>query len=118
MQQISPRQLAEWLGESALPGVPGPGDLPRSPPVLLDVREPWEYDLCHLPGAKLMSMHTVPLRLDELDPDAPVVLICHHGARSMQVAMFLERNGFASLHNLAGGVDAWARDVDPAMRKY
>jgi len=113
MQQISPRQLAEWLGESA-----APAGTPRRPPFLLDVREPWEYELCHLPGAHLMPMHTVPLRLAEIDAAADVVVICHHGARSMQVAMFLERNGFAALHNLSGGVAAWAHDVDPAMRQY
>lgn len=113
MQRISPRQLAEWLGESA-----AQAGAPRRPPFLLDVREPWEHELCHLPGAHLMPMHTVPLRLAELDADVDVVVICHHGARSMQVAMFLERNGFAALHNLSGGIDAWAHDVDPAMRKY
>lgn len=113
MRQISARQLADWLEEGA-----APDGTQRRKPVLLDVREAWEYELCHLPGARPMPMHTVPLRLGELDADADVVVICHHGARSMQVAMFLEHNGFASIHNLAGGVDAWARDVDPAMRKY
>ncbi len=113
MRQISARQLADRLAAHA----DDPAGSARAP-LLLDVREPWEYELCHLPGAHLMPMHTVPLRLAELDADAEVVVICHHGARSMQVAMFLERNGFASVHNLAGGIAAWARDVDPAMRHY
>ena len=59
--------------------------------------------------------HTID---DELDPDAQTVVICHHGARSFQVAHFLERNGFQQLHNLAGGVDAWARTVNPEMPLY
>ena len=82
------------------------------------MREPWEYELCHLPGSTLMPMHTVPVRISELDADAAIVVICHHGGRSMQVGMFLERNGFSSIYNLAGGVAAWAADVDPAMRQY
>jgi rhodanese-related sulfurtransferase len=113
MQQISTRQLADWLAKSSLPGGEG-----RRKPTLLDVREPGEYELCHVDGSLLMPMHTVPARLNELDDAADVVVICHHGARSMQVAMFLERNGFSSIYNLAGGVNAWAHDVDPAMRKY
>ena len=63
-------------------------------------------------------MGEIPARKDELDAQAEVVVICHHGGRSMQVAMFLEKNGFAKVHNLAGGVDAWARTVDPSMPVY
>ena len=115
MQQISTHQLADWLAESDSPGSDGAN---RQKPLLLDVREPWEYEQCHLAGSMLMPMHVVPARLNELDADAAVVVICHHGVRSMQVAMFLEHNGFGSIYNLAGGVDAWAHDVDPGMRKY
>jgi len=60
----------------------------------------------------------VPMRVGELDPDKPLVVICHHGARSAQVGYFLERNGFAEVINLAGGVAAWAEQVDPAMARY
>jgi rhodanese-related sulfurtransferase len=63
-------------------------------------------------------MAEIPSRAGELDPGGDVVVICHHGGRSMQVAMFLEKNGFPKVHNLAGGVDAWARSVDPAMPVY
>jgi len=65
-----------------------------------------------------MPMAEVPKRLAELDPQAETVVICHHGGRSMQVAMFLEKQGFSRVHNLAGGLDAWARSVDPSMPTY
>jgi rhodanese-related sulfurtransferase len=107
MQQLSVHQLKEWLADTA-----------RAQPLLLDVREPWEFELCHLDGSQLIPMHTVPARLDELSPEAEVVVVCHHGGRSMQVAMYLERSGFGSVHNLTGGVDAWAQAIDPAMRRY
>ncbi|HEX9173613.1 MAG TPA: rhodanese-like domain-containing protein, partial [Telluria sp.] len=64
------------------------------------------------------AMHTSPARLQDLDEDAEIVCICHHGARSMSVAAFLERNGFGKLTNLAGGIHAWAVQVDSAMAKY
>jgi len=107
MQQLLPAQLAEWLADAG-----------RPPPQLLDVREPWEFELCQIAGSQHMPMHLVPLRCQELDPEQDIVVICHHGARSMQVAMFLENRGFASVHNLSGGVNAWAMNVDPAMRRY
>ena len=107
MQQIRARQLADWLSDDS-----------RSKPVLLDVREPWEFELCHLPGSQLIPMHLIPHRLSELNPEDEHVIVCHHGGRSMQVAMFLERQGFRALHNLMGGVDAWAGEVDPNLRRY
>jgi rhodanese-related sulfurtransferase len=107
MQHLSAPELAQWLSDTA-----------RPKPVLLDVREPWEYQTCHIDGATAMPMRTVPARLAELDPDLPVVCICHHGARSMQVANFLEQNGFADVTNLTGGVHAWALQVDNSMPTY
>ena len=65
-----------------------------------------------------MPMRDVPARLAELDPAQPVVCICHHGARSAQVVAFLERSGFESVYNLAGGIDAWSQDVDPKVARY
>ncbi len=115
MQSLSASQLAEWLAASRS----SPDDRHgRPPPLLLDVREPWEFELCHLDGSLLLPMQTVPARIKELAPDAEIVVICHHGVRSRQVGSFLERCGFKSIYNLTGGVDAWANDVDPAMRKY
>jgi len=63
-------------------------------------------------------MHLIPMRGEELDPAQDIVVICHHGGRSMQVAMFLERQGFGTVYNLMGGVNAWAEEVDPSMRRY
>lgn len=107
MHQLLPKKLAEWLADASRPA-----------PLLLDVREPWEFEHCHLAGARHMPMHLVPVNCQELDPEKDVVVICHHGARSMQVAMFLENRGFTSVYNLYGGVDGWASDVDPTMRRY
>ncbi|SMC26452.1 Rhodanese-related sulfurtransferase [Andreprevotia lacus DSM 23236] len=108
MQQLNPNDLAAWLADDS-----------RAKPVLLDVRESWEIAQCQLPGITHIPMNEIPVRQQELDPDAPTVVICHHGMRSYQVAMFLERNnGFAQLFNLAGGVAAWADQVDPAFPRY
>lgn len=86
--------------------------------VVLDVREPWELNVCSLPGAVSIPMRAVPARYLELPKDAEIVVVCHHGIRSQQVAYFLERVGFENLNNLTGGVAAWARDVDPQMPTY
>jgi rhodanese-related sulfurtransferase len=107
MQQITPAELAAWLADSG-----------RGKPVLLDVREPWEYEKARIEGARLVPMREIPARVAELDPSSEVVAICHHGGRSQQVAMFLEKNGFKKVHNLVGGVDAWSRSVDPAVPLY
>ena len=107
MRQITPGELADWLGDER-----------RDRPVLLDVREPWEYEKARILGAVLMPMREVPSRLDEIDEEKEVVALCHHGGRSMQVAIFLEKNGFKRVHNLVGGIDAWSRSVDPAVPLY
>ncbi len=107
MQQLRARQLADWLADESRPD-----------PVLLDVRESVELDICRLEGSQHIPMHLVPMRLAEIDPTQEVVVICHHGGRSMQVAMFLEHNGFSTVYNLMGGVEAWAGEVDPNMRRY
>lgn len=107
MKQIHAQQLAEWLADSKRPA-----------PLLLDVRESWECELCQIPGSRHIPMHLVPMHCDELDSERDIVVICHHGGRSMQVAMFLERKGYGSVFNLMGGVEAWACDVEPGMRRY
>ena len=107
MQHVTAPELAAWLGDAARPR-----------PLLLDVRENWEFETCHIDGSTLIPMNTIPARIEELDEDAEIVCICHHGARSMSVAAFLERNGFGKVTNLTGGVHAWALQVDSAMPKY
>lgn len=87
-------------------------------PALLDVREPWEYDICHIAGSISLPMNQIPGRYGELDPQRGVVVICHHGMRSAQVAAYLTGQGMENVMNLAGGVDAWAREVDGRMPVY
>jgi rhodanese-related sulfurtransferase len=85
---------------------------------LVDVRESWEQALCALRGACLMPMQSLPQRVQELDPNRPTVVLCHHGVRSFQVALWLQRQGFTDVANLSGGIDAWARQIDPSMAVY
>jgi rhodanese-related sulfurtransferase len=87
-------------------------------PVLLDVREQWEWKLCRLPGAILIPMGELPARLQELNKGAETVVICHHGVRSFHAARYLESTGFSDVINLSGGVAAWADEVDPGMPRY
>lgn len=87
-------------------------------PFLLDVRQPWEYDVCCLDGSTLIPMARIPVHVDELDKDRETVVICHHGIRSRQVAHYLEQAGFNNVINLKGGVNAWAKSVDTEMDTY
>jgi rhodanese-related sulfurtransferase len=107
MQHITAPDLAAWLADES-----------RPQPVLLDVRENWEFEKCHIDGSVQIPMNTIPARIDDLDENAEIVCICHHGARSLQVAAFLERNGFGQTVNLTGGIHAWALQVDGTMEKY
>jgi len=88
------------------------------PPLLLDVREPWEFDYCHIPGSQLVPMRQVPEIIEDLDPEQEIVLICHHGIRSRQIGIYLETQGFSNVINLEGGVEDWAQQVDPKMKRY
>ena len=85
---------------------------------LLDVREPWEADLCALPEALAVPMGSLPGRLDLLPRDRPLVVLCHHGQRSLHVVEWLRGLGYGNALNLEGGIDAWARGVDPEMPTY
>ncbi|WP_293933701.1 rhodanese-like domain-containing protein [Iodobacter sp.] len=107
MQQINPLELSQWLSDSSRPN-----------PLLLDVREVAEYEICHIDSSQLVPMNTIPSRFSELDEEATIVVICHHGMRSYQVASFLERQGFANVINLNGGIARWAEEVDVAMARY
>jgi rhodanese-related sulfurtransferase len=87
-------------------------------PLMIDVREPWEWQLARIDGAMHIPMQQVPSRIQEIDEVHPTVVICHHGVRSLQVVAYLERQGYTNLHNLLGGIDAWSRQVDSAVPLY
>lgn len=106
MRRFSARDLKNYLARC------------HKPPLLLDVREPWEYEKCHLEGSKLIPMRQIPNAIEELAEEKEIVVICHHGIRSRQVAYYLEQNGIEDVINLEGGVEAWARDVEPTMPRY
>jgi rhodanese-related sulfurtransferase len=105
MRHFTPKELKDYLDNGGRPQ-------------LLDVREPWEFDYCRIEGSQLIPMGRIQLELDELEPDQEVVVICHHGIRSRQVAYYLETQGFDDVINLEGGVERWAREVDPSMKQY
>ena len=108
--QVRPSQLAGWLREQPAPAI------------VLDVREPVELRTAAIrpEGFELVAipMNEIPQRLAELDAGTPVACLCHHGARSQRVAMFLEHNGFSSVANIAGGIDAWSLERDPGVPRY
>lgn len=107
MRQISPAELAQRLSD------------PRQPkPLLLDVREPWEFQICRIADSVPMPMGSVPARFGELERTRETVVVCHHGVRSAQVCLFLAHQGFTDVVNLAGGVAGWAAQVDPTMARY
>ena len=119
MQQLQASQVADWAKQQAAAH-------PSLVPIVLDVREAWEVQTASVPneeatqGFKLvhMPMRTVPARYPELDRHQPVACLCHHGARSMQVAYFLEQNGFTQVVNIQGGIHAWASEHDPRIPLY
>ena len=88
--------------------------------VLLDCREPAEHHIVHLQGARLIPMNEIPDRLSELPAgrDAEIVVYCHHGFRSLQVATWLKQRGFDDVKSLAGGIDQWAIEIDPHLPRY
>lgn len=106
MKKFTPRDLKTHLEQTA------------EPPLLLDVREPWEYETCRIDGSTLIPMGRIQAAVEALDKNRETVVICHHGIRSRAVAIFLEREGFNNVINLEGGVDRWADEVDPQMQKY
>lgn len=86
--------------------------------ILLDVREPDEVATASLAGATLVPMAEIPARAGELSRESPIVVMCHGGYRSARVAQYLRANGFANVANLAGGIDAWSAEIDPAVPRY
>jgi len=106
MREFSPLELKEYL-ETA-----------EEKPLLIDVREPWEYEQCHIEGSRLIPQEELAGVSQELDPDREIIVICHYGVRSYDAAMYLEQTGFANVGNLDGGIDAWAQEVDKEMARY
>lgn len=105
-REVSPAQVHDWITHE-------PDSL-----FLLDVREPFEFNLCRVEGSRLIPLNSLPQRLAEVPTDVRVVCICHHGTRSAYACQLLASLGRGRLYNLTGGVDRWASDVDPAMPRY
>ncbi len=110
--QIRPSQLAAWIESVKEFGSPA----------VLDVREPYELRMASIKadGFELITipMGVIPPRLSELKPSQPIACMCHHGGRSMQVASFLKARGFEHVANIAGGINAWAAELDPTVPRY
>ena len=87
-------------------------------PMIVDVREPAEFEICRIPGAVLIPLNQLPSRVAELDPDKEIVLQCKVGGRSASATAFLKRAGFSRARNLTGGILAWIDQVDPSQPKY
>jgi rhodanese-related sulfurtransferase len=105
MSEISPQELKARLdGQAAL--------------LLLDVRQDWETQICRLPNAVHIPIEELEQRVDELDPQDQIVVYCHQGVRSAAVAEYLRSVGFRDVKNLSGGLDLWARTIDPSLRRY
>ena len=85
----------------------------------VDVREPWEFSTAQIAGSLLMPMGDVPSRAhQELDPDERLVILCHHGARSLNTTVWLRNQGFDRAQSLRGGIDAWSTEIDPHVPRY
>jgi len=112
IEQVQPAQLQDWIASKASAGSA----------VVLDVREPWEIQTACIKahGFELVKipMHLIPEQLHALDEDRPVAVLCHHGARSLQVASFLAQHGFSHVANITGGIHAWSSQVDASVSTY
>jgi len=106
IEQMTVEQLKDRLEQNA----------PR--PVLIDVREPWEFAICHIEGSKLIPMREIPNAINQLDQTQETIIICHTGVRSLRVCYYLLNEGFEKVANLSGGVHAWATNIDSHMPTY
>ncbi|GGG91567.1 rhodanese domain protein [Silvibacterium dinghuense] len=109
--EISPTDLQQILASHSTPA-----DTQNF--VLLDVREPWEFEAASIAGSTLMPMGEIRSRLQELDPEAHIVTVCHHGVRSLNVALWLRQQDFENVQSLRGGIDAWSAQIDSAVPRY
>ena len=106
MRQFTPKQLQDYLAQAEIQ------------PLLLDVREQWEFEYCSIKGSILIPMGELPNEIDTLDPNKETIMICHHGIRSRHMGYYMEQAGFKNITNLEGGVEQWAEDVEPDMKRY
>ena len=104
-KSMTVQELRQWLEEGRVF-------------TLLDVREPWELEICRLPDTLAIPLHSLPARVGELGNTVPLVVVCHHGIRSLHAVSWLQANGVVAATNLSGGIDAWAREIDPSMGVY
>lgn len=104
MQELTPAQALEYAADREVQW--------------LDVRESWEFEIAHLPEARLVPLMTLPGRVGGLSRHLPVIVYCHHGVRSRMAANWLEQNGFEAVINLTGGIDAWSVDIDSSLPRY
>ena len=111
VQQVAAAQFAQWRDAQA----------PRQP-LVLDVREPWEVQTASVrPDGfelRVIAMGEIPSQLAQLPKDRPIACLCHHGMRSLQVAHFLQQQGYQKMLNLKGGIDAWSDEIDPSQPRY
>jgi rhodanese-related sulfurtransferase len=111
VMQLQPSDFEQWRRAHA-----------DAAPMVLDVREPWEVQTASIKAEgfelQVIAMGEVPSRWRELDPSRPIACLCHHGMRSLQVARYLQQQGFAEVVNLQGGIDAWSSAVDPTVPRY
>jgi rhodanese-related sulfurtransferase len=110
MYQISPTELARQFASAK--------DSDSPMPFVLDIRETWEIERASIPGTLNLPMSQIVARISELDPKQPVICMCHHGGRSMQVGAWLETQGFVHVTNLTGGIEAWSLEVDATTPRY
>jgi rhodanese-related sulfurtransferase len=104
-KNITPSQLSERMRS-------------EEPPLVIDVREPEEYELARVEGTRLLPLSLFNEWAASLDPERETVFMCHHGMRSAQVCAWFSRQGFGKVHNLVGGIDRWATDIDPTVPRY
>jgi rhodanese-related sulfurtransferase len=105
--EITPSELSRKLANGG-----------NSSLIVLDVREPWEIATAKIEGSLQMPMGDIPARVQELDPDAHIVTVCHAGVRSMNAAVWLRNQGLERVQSLRGGIDAWSREIDPNIPRY
>lgn len=105
VEHLSPSEVAARLAQP-------------EPPIVIDVRERWEYDIAHLEPSELIPLSTLPERVHTLDPARAYALLCHHGMRSEMAANWLAQHGFTRLINIDGGIDAWSVEVDASLPRY